>query len=54
MTLLYEVSAEIRVSAPLIGADGEIRDEPARGQIRDMMGRWRDSLVAGCQKNDVS
>ncbi len=43
-TLLDEVSAEIPVSAALIGADGEVHDEPARDQIRDMMGRLRDRL----------
>ena len=51
-TLLDEVSAEVPVSAPLIGADGEIHDEPVRGQIRDMMARLRDALVAGRRKDD--
>ena len=46
-TLLDDVSAQIPVSTALIGADGEVHDEPARDQIRDMMGRLRDRLRRG-------
>jgi NAD(P)H-dependent FMN reductase len=46
-TLLDDVSAEIPVSAALIGVDGAVHDEPARDQIRDMMCRLRDRLGRG-------
>ena len=46
-TLLDDVSAEVPVSAALIGADGEVHDESAREQIRDMMARLRDRLGRG-------
>jgi chromate reductase len=49
-TVLDEVNAELPVTGPMIGSDGEIEDEVVRDQIRRVMAALRDRVGGGTRE----
>ena len=49
-TLLEDVSAEIPVASSMLGAEGEVHDEPERAAIGRVMRGLRDSLRCGTRE----
>lgn len=49
-TILDEVNAEIPVTGPMIGSDGEVEDEAVREQIRRVMEALRDRVCRETQE----